>query len=755
MSAAPASKSDNQFGVCFTFRDAHQSNGGARPAVSKEYLEENPNPSVEEYSREAAREYLKTFANIGNYGDGFKTGKHTAQTTGGMFFGALVKAGVHPFHYNDELCSTVKEQGVRQSMLVRGEHVFSVGGRQTYDVIKPTLMNFARYGMNDATNFNAQNDIRLMRGIPMAAREIREETGLDFKVQGAISIQSDKENGGVHISDQEMKRRINEIYLPFAAELISTGHEGLYVKNANGLFVPDHMQMLVEALNDEFEQHIQVHTHNTYGQGYATLMAAIRGGAHRVDVTPLAQGEGTGQPELGKLIYAIHQSGDQSLIERIPQDIEFNEIEKDHGAARLYRARFNNTEMQFNRNTIEVMKGPGTAGGAVAALKGMESVRVPLEGALKTTEWNTIRDAVENQATKVKEALGFPVNVTPNQAMIHLQAAMDVNFGGTCEQLHPMTIAYLTGQWGKVPEGVNKEIQQTAFQMVGIEQEVDIVPIEEMGNGLPTTKKYLEETSEIPETTVDEQIIASMQTNGRYPDSSCIQKFRDNSFAPPVMDDLSNLIEKNESLKSVAPQIIDIAYLTLECHKLEEGFYDGIEDTAPLISMYQDMINDQLDSISKTFKEDLGLSKRPLWKALRSANDAIAENVNALCGERISVTMPKFELEGPPKTREELLEVIEPHHVHMAVGFIADGNEDLLSSVFSKVRQNIQIAELPFVQALQAQDIFNDKIAEGLADWKKQTGLELAGVPEFRVSSNEGNIETVDNEVPAGLAQEL
>ena len=395
------------------------------------------------------------------------------------------------------------------------------------------------------------------------------------------------------------------------------------------------------------------------------------------------------------------------------------------------------------------------AGGAVAALKGMESVRVPLEGALKTTEWNTIRDAVENQATKVKEALGFPVNVTPNQAMIHLQAAMDVNFGGTCEQLHPMTIAYLTGQWGKVPEGVNKEIQQTAFQMVGIEQEVDIVPIEEMGNGLPTTKKYLEETSEIPETTVDEQIIASMQTNGRYPDSSCIQKFRDNSFAPPVMDDLSNLIEKNESLKSVAPQIIDIAYLTLECHKLEEGFYDGIEDTAPLISMYQDMINDQLDSISKTFKEDLGLSKRPLWKALRSANDAIAENVNALCGERISVTMPKFELEGPPKTREELLEVIEPHHVHMAVGFIADGNEDLLSSVFSKVRQNIQIAELPFVQALQAQDIFNDKIAEGLADWKKQTGLELAGVPEFRVSSNEGNIETVDNEVPAGLAQEL
>lgn len=546
--------------IHFTIRDALQSNHGMNVP---------------------ADDVVASMPNVADYGVA------SVQTSGGTAWDLPIKKGRDPFEFNSKILDHCSD--VQTTALGRGNALFAYDA-QPYDVIRAQMQFHAEHGLNVVQNFNAMNDLEQMEGPIRAIKELQAD-GYDIHGWGTICVQENP-------NTQENEDALIAQHVDMAEQLLEMGHEGIYVKNANGVLRPEFTGKLVGALRERLGEDvpINIHVHNTYGQAIGNYLAAIKAGATGVDVLPDALAGGTAQASLSMLEHAMKYSGDPEIEARLPQGINYDAIEADHEAQILMRAANSQTELKYDRDNLSKAEAAGSAGGAISAIKGVHGLVENIGRKLGTDDWDTIRNAIYAQKEQNRAAFGYATNVTPVELMQDLQAANDVYTGQSFGQLAPTSVKYLLGHMGEVSPDADPALIERAKEAapkMGIPLEP--VKFDDMEPGLPKANervKGLERRENAPDLSISEQtlIVATAGENGV------------NLVTGKQQEQARNVIESRR-LEGVSPLIADVAYKAVEITKLRDGFYKGVNEPGILADQMQDKLEETVALLEERLHE--------------------------------------------------------------------------------------------------------------------------------------------------------
>ncbi|XP_065159074.1 pyruvate carboxylase, mitochondrial isoform X3 [Atheta coriaria] len=118
-------------------------------------------------------------------------------------------------------------------------------------------------------------------------------------VEAAISYSGD-------VSDPKKTKYDLKYYLNLADELVKAGTHVLAIKDMAGLLRPTAAKILITALRDKYpDLPIHIHTHDTSGNGVASMLVCAEAGADVVDVAVDSMSGLTSQPSMGAIVAAL------------------------------------------------------------------------------------------------------------------------------------------------------------------------------------------------------------------------------------------------------------------------------------------------------------------------------------------------------------------------------------------------------------------------------------------------------------------
>lgn len=253
--------------MCTAFRDGFQSVFGAR-VLSKDYM-----PVVKEA------------VNAGI--------SHIEAGGGASFQAAFFYNNENAFDVMDEFRRTCGPDADLQT-LSRGVNVVALDS-QSSDMIKLHADLFKKHGMTTIRNFDALND---PQNLIYSAKCIV-EAGL--KHQLCVAMMSlPPQCKGAHTPDfyEERLKEFLKADIPF---------DSLCFKDASGTSVPAVVRETIARARKIVGKKIPIvfHSHETAGTGLACYLAAIEGGADRVDLSMAPVSGGTCQPDIATLWHAL------------------------------------------------------------------------------------------------------------------------------------------------------------------------------------------------------------------------------------------------------------------------------------------------------------------------------------------------------------------------------------------------------------------------------------------------------------------
>ncbi|MEZ5966238.1 MAG: pyruvate carboxylase [Planctomycetota bacterium] len=181
---------------------------------------------------------------------------------------------------------------VLQQMLLRGANAV---GYTSYpdNVVEAFIDEAATAGIDVFRVFDSLNDLDNMR---FAVERVR-KTGKVAEV--AICYTGD-------VANPARKKYDLEYYVDLARRIEDMGAHFLCIKDMAGLIRPKAAKQLIGRLREVTRLPIHLHTHDTSGNGVATLIEAIRAGVHIVDVALAPMAGLTSQPSMNALVAALH-----------------------------------------------------------------------------------------------------------------------------------------------------------------------------------------------------------------------------------------------------------------------------------------------------------------------------------------------------------------------------------------------------------------------------------------------------------------
>lgn len=396
------------------FRDGFQSVYGAR-VLSKDFL-----PAVE-----AARE----------------AGIRHIESGGGATFQSA-------FFYNNENAYDVmdafrKAAGPEANLqtLARGVNVVGLDS-QPSDVIKLHAQTFKKHGVTTIRNFDALNDVNNL----IYSGKCIKEAGLKHEV--TVTMMSlapgwDK-HGNVHTP---------EFYAKTLQKIIDSGipFDSVAFKDASGTSTPSTVRETIKLAKKILPPEVEVcfHTHETGGNGATCCLAALDGGADRLDLSMAPVSGGTCQTDIITMWHALRGS-DYTL------DIDIEKIKK--------------VEDVFKDCMKDYFLPP-------EAMKVEPTIPFsPLPGGALTANTQMLRDnGIMNKYDEIFNAMGeavrkggFGTSVTPVSQFYFQQAFNNVMFGPWkkfAEGYGKMVLGY----FGKTPEPADPEVVKLASEQLGLE----------------------------------------------------------------------------------------------------------------------------------------------------------------------------------------------------------------------------------------------------------------------------------------------
>ncbi len=192
-----------------------------------------------------------------------------------------------------ERLETLREKipNIMFQMLIRGAN--AVGYKNYPDnVIRRFVKESARSGIDVFRIFDSLNWIE---GMSVALDETLNQGKL---AEACICYTGD-------ILDEKRDKYSLQYYVNMAKELEKRGTHILGIKDMSGLIKPMAAQKLITALKNEIGIPIHLHTHDTSGNGVATLMMAAGAGVDIVDAAFNSMSGLTSQPALNSIAAAL------------------------------------------------------------------------------------------------------------------------------------------------------------------------------------------------------------------------------------------------------------------------------------------------------------------------------------------------------------------------------------------------------------------------------------------------------------------
>ncbi len=326
-------------------------------------------------------------------------------------------------------------------MLLRGAN--AVGYTNYPDnVIQEFVRESARNGIDVFRIFDSLNWIEGMR---VAIDAVRQEGKI---CEASVCYTGD-------IFDSNRDRYSLKYYVEMAKELEQAGATILGIKDMAGLLKPYAAEKLVKALRHEVGIPIHLHTHDTSGNGVATLLKAVEAGVDIVDAALSSMSGLTSQPSLNALVAALQGTErDTGLCQKRLQPLS-NYWEDVRG---FYYA----FESDLKAGTTEVYHHE-IPGGQYSNLR-------PQAEALGLGDrWEEVKEAFAT----VNQMLGDIVKVTPSSKMVGDFALFMVKNNLTPEQVlergesltfPDSVVSYFQGSMGQNPFGFPERLRQIVLK---------------------------------------------------------------------------------------------------------------------------------------------------------------------------------------------------------------------------------------------------------------------------------------------------
>lgn len=220
-------------------------------------------------------------------------------------------------------------------MLIRGSN--AVGYKNYPDnVVREFVQQSSKSGIDVFRIFDALNYIE---GMKIATEEVL-KTG---KIAEACICYSGD------ILNKDKKKYTLNYYIKTAKELEATGAHILGIKDMSSLLKPEAAYQLITELKKEIQIPIHLHTHDTSGNGIATLLMASHAGVDIVDAAFNSMSGITSQPALNSIVAALEHTERSTGL-----DIDSLQVISDYWTA--VRPIYAEFESDLKSGTAEIYK---------------------------------------------------------------------------------------------------------------------------------------------------------------------------------------------------------------------------------------------------------------------------------------------------------------------------------------------------------------------------------------------------------------
>ncbi|MEG2200296.1 MAG: biotin/lipoyl-containing protein, partial [Anaerovorax sp.] len=257
------------------------------------------------------------------------------------------------------------------------------------------------------------------------------------------------------ILDESRKKYNLTYYVNMAKELEKRGAHILAIKDMSGLLKPMAAKRLIESLKDAIEIPIHLHTHDTSGNGVATVLMAAMAGVDIADTAINSMSGLTSQPALNSVVAALENT------ERAT-GIELDGIQKISKYWNAVRPVYKKFESELVSSTAEIYKYE-IPGGQYSNLKPqVESFGIGHKF-----------EEVKEMYKTVNQMLGDIIKVTPSSKAVGDMAIFMVQNELTPENIYEKAkdidfpdsiISYFEGMMGQPEGGFPEKLQRLVLK---------------------------------------------------------------------------------------------------------------------------------------------------------------------------------------------------------------------------------------------------------------------------------------------------
>lgn len=326
-------------------------------------------------------------------------------------------------------------------MLIRGAN--AVGYKNYPDnVIREFIKESANRGIDVFRIFDSLN---WLKGMEVSIDEVLKSG----KVAEACICYT-----GDILNDKKTKYNL-DYYVKLAKEIEKTGAHILGIKDMSALLKPHAAYKLVGALKEEIGMPIHLHTHDTTGNGVATVLMAAEAGVDIVDTAFNSMSGLTSQPALNSVAAALKNTRRDTGI-----DLRGIQQVSDYWAA--VRPVYYKFESELKSGSAEIYEYE-IPGGQYSNLKPQ------VESFGLGHKFNEIKAMYK----KVNEMVGDIVKVTPSSKMVGDFAIFMVQNDLTPENIYDKAVnmafpdsvvAYFKGMMGQPMAGFPKKLQDLVLK---------------------------------------------------------------------------------------------------------------------------------------------------------------------------------------------------------------------------------------------------------------------------------------------------
>lgn len=326
-------------------------------------------------------------------------------------------------------------------MLIRGAN--AVGYKNYPDnVIREFIKESANSGIDVFRIFDSLN---WLKGMELSIDEVLKSG----KVAEACICYT-----GDILNDKKTKYNL-DYYINLAKEIEKTGAHILGIKDMSALLKPHAAYKLVGALKQEIGMPIHLHTHDTTGNGVATVLMAAEAGVDIVDTAFNSMSGLTSQPALNSVAAALKNTRRDTGI-----DLRGIQQVSDYWAA--VRPVYYKFESELKSGSAEIYEYE-IPGGQYSNLKPQ------VESFGLGHKFNEIKAMYK----KVNEMVGDIVKVTPSSKMVGDFAIFMVQNDLTPENIYDKAVnmafpdsvvAYFKGMMGQPMDGFPKKLQDLVLK---------------------------------------------------------------------------------------------------------------------------------------------------------------------------------------------------------------------------------------------------------------------------------------------------